>query len=201
MNPVKDWTGNSRSTIVTAGAHNFTVEDRQENDYYATDPKAMELLLNEETFSDYIWEPACGEGHLSKVLVNHGFHVRSTDKIYRGYGEKQPLDFLEYEGNWNGDIITNPPYRYAKEFIEKALKIIPDGHKVAMFLRIQFIEGKTRRAFFEQNPPRFIYPSSSRLICAMNGDFEKYKKSTAVCYSWWVWYKGYHGDPAIRWIN
>lgn len=37
---------------------------------------------------------------------------------------------------WDGDILTNPPYKYAKEFIEHAMTIIPDGRKVFMFLKL-----------------------------------------------------------------
>lgn len=81
---MKDWTGNQHSIYTTLGASSHSDKDRQPDDYYATDPKAMELLLQEETFSPVIWECACGEGHLSKVLQKHGFQVISTDLIYRG---------------------------------------------------------------------------------------------------------------------
>ena len=59
----------------TLGASNHVSEDRAKHDYYATDPKAIELLLDEETFSHEIWEPACGEGHLSKALIDRGYDV------------------------------------------------------------------------------------------------------------------------------
>ena len=65
-----------------------------------------------------------------------------------------------------------------------------------MFLKIQFLEGKARRALFEKYPPKTVYVSSSRLRCAMNGI-----KSSAVCYAWYVWVKGYTGDTVIKWIN
>lgn len=69
----KDWVGNQRSIYTTLGASNHSDKDRQQHDYYATEPRAMELLLAEEQFSPVIWECACGEGHLSKVLEQHGF--------------------------------------------------------------------------------------------------------------------------------
>ena len=68
----KDWIGNQNSIYTTLGASNHTDKERQQHDYYATEPKAMELLLAEEQFSPVIWEPACGEGHISKVLQAHG---------------------------------------------------------------------------------------------------------------------------------
>lgn len=149
---MKDWTGNSRSAHATLGARNYALEERETHDYYATEPKALELLLEVEQFSEKVWECACGEGHLSKVLKAHGHKVLSTDLIDRGYGIGG-IDFLQWSSPFGGDIITNPPYKYALEFVEKALCLIPEGHKVAMFLKLQFLEGKARRAFFEKAPP------------------------------------------------
>lgn len=199
----KDWTGNTHSIYVTLGASNHTEKDRVGKDYYATEPKATELLLAEEAFSKKVWEPACGGGHMAKVLIEHGYDVRCTDITEREMGNVPydgNLDFLEYSGKFSGDIVTNPPYKIALDFIKKAINVIKTGHKVAMFLKLQFLEGKSRKKFFSKHPPQTVYVSSSRLICAGNGDFEKYK-SSAVAYAWFVWQKGYKGDTVIRWIN
>jgi hypothetical protein len=108
----KDWVGNKNSVYKTLGASSHTDKERQEEDYYATDPKAAELLLDLETFSKNIWECSCGEGHLSKVFEKAGYVVKSTDLINRGYGEPG-IDFLDKNiKEWTGDIITNPPYKY-----------------------------------------------------------------------------------------
>lgn len=197
----KDWTGNSYSTLSMLGARNYALNERETNDYYATEPKAVKLLMEVERFSPMIWECACGEGHLSKELEKAGYHVYSTDLIDRGYGGV--IDFLVCPSPpLSGfDIITNPPYSKASEFVDHAMEIIDDEHKVAMFLKIQFLEGKARRKLFEKWPPKTIYVSSGRLRCAMNGDFEKYAKSNAICYAWFVWQKGYNGDTVIKWIN
>lgn len=194
-----DWTGNKNSIYTTLGASNHTEADRETNDFYATDPKAMELLLDMEEFSPEIWECACGAGHLSKVLENKGYTVYSTDLVDRGYGHGG-IDFLSLQTEFNGDIITNPPYKYAKEFVEHALEVIPEGNKVAMFLKLTFAEGKARKKLFETYPPKTIYISSSRLICAKNGDFDSVS-SSAVAYAWYVWEKGYTGDTVLKWFN
>lgn len=197
----KDWKGNHKTVYTTLGASNHTDKERQQHDYYATEPKAMELLLAEEDFAPVVWECACGEGHLSKVLENKGFEVISTDLIYRGFGDPEPLDFLKDTlEDFDGDIITNPPYKYALEFIQRALESVHTGRKVAMFLKLTFLEGKKRREFFKDNPPKRIYVSSSRLNCAMNGDFE-ISGNNAICYAWFIWEKGFKGDPIIKWIN
>ena len=196
----KDWTGNSRSTHAMMGARNYAQNEREVYDYYATEPKALEVFLKKESFSETVWECACGEGHLSEVLKKHGYTVKSTDLIDRGYGVGG-VDFLTCTDEFDGDIITNPPYKYAKEFVEKALSLVSEGHKVAMFLKLQFLEGKARRNMFDNTPPRTVWVSSSRLHCAMNGDFEKDAKASAVSYAWFVWEKGFKGDPTIKWFN
>lgn len=196
---MKDWTGNDKTAFTTLGASNHSDFEREVNDYYATEPKAIKLLLELETFDKNIWECACGAGHLSNELESYGYNVKSTDLINRGYGESG-VDFLQHTELWDGDIITNPPYKYATEFIEKSLGLIPEGKKVAMFLRLQFLEGKRRKLMYKENPPKTIYVSSSRLACAMNGDFEN-MKGNAICYAWFVWEKGFKGTTELKWFN
>lgn len=195
---MSDWTGNTRAAFSILGARVYATKDRVQDDYYATEPKATELLLGVEKFGEKILEPACGEGHMSEVLKAHGYNVFSYDLVDRGYG--QTADFMDIE-KWGGDIITNPPYKYAKEFVEHALEIIPDGHKVAMFLKIQFLETKGRRELFKKHPPKFVYVASGRLRCARNGDFKAMENHNAMCYAWYVWEKGYKGDTVLKWIN
>lgn len=195
----KDWTGNKVSLFKTIGASNHCDHERQSEDYYATEPKATEWLMKLEKFKGPILEPSCGEGHISEQLIKGGYQVISRDLVNRGYGEV--ADFLSIDNMaWNGDIITNPPYKYGQEFVEKALQIIPEGYKVAMFLKLQFLEGKHRRVMFDVTPPKRIWVSTSRLKCAMNGEFDKMTGS-AASYAWFVWEKGFHGDTIIKWFN
>lgn len=95
MTKERDWTGNFRSAHAVLGARNCAQNEREENDYYATEPYAATLLIEQETFSPRIWECACGEGHLSKEFEKAGYHVFSSDLIDRGYGYVQ--DFLSCE--------------------------------------------------------------------------------------------------------
>ena len=208
MQKNKDWVGNAKSVYTCNGASNHSAGEREENDYSATEPRAVELLLENELFSPYVWECACGEGHMSKVLKAHWYKVKSSDLYDRGYEGTEIIDFLkttkeEVSADFPRDIITNPPYKFAKEFVEHAIEVSMDGTKIAMFLKLTFLEGKARKKLFLKHPPKIIYVSSSRLQCAKNGDFEKYKNGTgtAVAYAWYVWEKGYHGPTTIKWIN
>lgn len=202
---MKDWTGNYNSIYKTLGASNHADNEREPNDYYATEPKAVELLLEQEKFCPYVWECACGEGHISEVLKAHDYKVKSSDIIDRGYEGTQIIDFLELkrddtDRDYSRDIITNPPYKYAKDFVEKALEISMNNTKVAMLLKVTFLEGQARRKLFEKYPPKTVYVFSSRVKCAKNGDF-KGIGSSAVAYAWFIWQKGFKGDPIIKWIN
>ena len=201
---MKDYIGNTSTVFRIIGATSHSESERQPNDYYATEPYAVELLLEKEKFNNNIWECACGEGHISDVLSEHGYKLFNTDLVNRGYEyHDETLDFLKLDVDiyqFDGDIITNPPYKYAKEFVEKALDVIPIGNKVAMFLKLTFLESQSRRKLFEQYPPKVIYVSSKRLNCAKNGRFDLYP-SSAIAYAWFVWEKGFVGDPIIKWIN
>lgn len=196
----KDWTGNAHSVLVTNGASNHSKGEREKNDYYASSPEAAEWLCRLEKFEGPIWECCCGQGHLSKVFSSYGYEVKSTDLIDRGFGTGG-VDFLDPRiTEWNGAIITNPPFSFAQEIVEKALSIIPKGQKVAMFLRLLFLEGKKRRMLYDNQPPKRIWVTSSRIVCAKNGEFDKMPGGVQA-YGWFVWEKGFKGDPIIKWFN
>ena len=201
----KDWTGNSKATYSCHGASNHSDTEREVNDYYATPPSAVEMLLELENFSKSIMEPACGQGHIAEVLKSHGYTVCATDLINRGYGV-WGVDFFNINEPTDMDIITNPPYSMAKEFVEHAMEIVTDGHKVAMFLKLTFLEGQGRRELFRKYPPKIVYVSTSRIGCAKNGEFKKdkngnLKADSAVAYCWYVWQKGFNGTPTLKWFN
>lgn len=201
----KDWTGNYHSIWKTIGASSHTNEERQKDDYYATDPIAVDKLLMVEMPNRSIWEPACGGGHLSERLKQYGYNVMSSDIIERGYEDMQCIDFLEcdeplYE---NTDILTNPPYKYAMEFVLKALELLQSGCKCYMFLKLTFLEGEKRyRELFMKQPPKSIFVFSKRVLCAKNGEFERMREGggSAVAYAWFVWQKGYTGATEVSWI-
>ena len=198
-----DWTGNSNSIYKTLGASNHTDKEREENDFYATQPIAIDKLYatGELTCKD-IWECACGQGDLSKRLEDFGYNVTSTDLIDRGYG-KGGVDFFECNEVFNGDILTNPPYKYAKEFVLHSLDLLSEGRKAFMFLKLTFLEGKARfKELFNIAPPKSIYVFSERVLCAKNGKFKEMQESggSAVCYAWFVWEKGFNGETTLKWI-
>jgi len=192
-----------RKVIKTLGASNHTEEQREINDYYATDPQALLDFLkafeeDQQTLSNLIWEPACGEGNIAKELIKKGHIVKSTDLIDRGFGKCQ--DFLKVSTDtiFDGDIVTNPPYVYSEDFVRRSLSIVGKNKKVIMLFKMQFVESVKRYKLFEKYPPRFIYVHSRRIKIWKNNT-----KSVpqALCYAWFVWQKGYKGATVLRWIK
>jgi len=195
-----DSKSNNKSVFATMGASSHAEEARAFRDLYCTHPSAVDALLRVEAFSRDIWEPAAGLLHISKTLEAHGHRVRSSDIEARCDGvEEKDFLFMDCE-RWQGDIITNPPYSTAGEFVQKALQSVEAGAKVAMLLRLLFLEGQQRRReIFENTPPHTVYVFSRRTVCARNGDFSA-RLAAAQCFAWFVWVKGYKGDTVIKWI-
>ena len=169
---MRDWTGDTQAVMATLNASSHSDGERETNDYYATPPAAVDKLLEKEILSKLILEPACGQWHISMTLENHWKEVVSYDLIDRWYGWQ--INFLsnDFMNEWSWDIVTNPPFSMAQEFVEKSLSIIWEGKKVCMLLRIQFLEWVKRNKFFQENPPRKVYVFSRNIRCAMNRAME-----------------------------
>lgn len=180
---------------------------RTELDYYATNPEAVKKLLDQEQFcGKYILEPCVGAGHIANVLKEHfGKEVTGIDIVDRGYPETIVTDFLNWIPNKKYDtIITNPPYSLAVEFIEKCMNVLSPYGKLAMFLRINFLETVGRKKLFDKYPPKYVYVFRKRMPVFSNG-LEINPKTgkvwnTTLCNAWYVWQKGCYSEPIIRWI-
>lgn len=175
-------------------------KNREIQDFYPTPPYATLKLLEKEKFFGSIYEPACGDGAISKILKDKypNQKIFSTDLINRGYGEKIDVDFLTYDyKKFKPDnIITNPPYKLAQEFIEKSLELA--GYKVAMLLKLNFLEGQKRYELFKSTPLRSVYIFSKRL--SFDKGEEKGKGNGLLAYAWYVWEQEYVGSPVIDWL-
>lgn len=213
----KDWKGTGRALFVCNGAKGHALDDREVNDYYATSPEAGELLLELEPQLNNIWENACGEGHLAETFRKAGKLKAVSDLIDRGYHPEDVMksfgkDFLKVTKVWKGDIVTNPPYASSLDWVQHSLDLLEEGRYLALFMKITFLEGKSRKQFFQDNPPIRVWVSSSRIPCAKNGQFTEFKKnskgelvetkvSSAACYCWYIWQKGYKGPTELKWFN
>ena len=101
-------------------------------------------------------------------------------------------------------IVTNPPYKFATEYVLHALRLLPTDGLLCLFLKTTFAEGKERyQRIFGVTPPALVLQCSERVLCARNADFDGMIAGggSAVSYAWWVWRKGYKGDTTLDWIN
>ncbi len=182
---------------------------RVENDFYATNPKAVKMLLDEYAFNGERWlEPCVGQGHISKTIseiYNNDVIIDGIDLVDRGFPDTIVADFLTYESDNKYDVvISNPPFSLAQEFIEKGLSLLKDKGQMAMFLKIQFLEAGKRKEFFEKYPPKYIYVFRDRMATWNNGNEinpETGKKwATTMCHAWFIWEKGSKTEPIVRWL-
>ena len=182
---------------------------RVENDYYATNPKAVEMLLMKYPFhAATILEPCVGGGHIANAINNFFTNKRvitGLDLVDRGYPNTIVQNFLTWETDRKFEgIITNPPFSLAQEFIKKGMELLTDDGQMAMFLKIQFLEGAKRKEFFEKYPPKYIYVFRNRMATWNNGnevDPNTGKRwATTMCHAWFIWEKGSSTEPIIRWL-
>ena len=164
---MKDWTGNKKSVFATLGASNHSKQERETMDYYATEPKAIDLLASKFDIPHRVWECACGGGSLSQRLKERGHEVISTDIIDRGYeGFNGECDFLSrlFHPTIEGDyaIVTNPPYKFVTEFVLTALDVLPDGCYLCLFLKTTALESRGRwEKIYKTTPPDTSFSAST----------------------------------------
>lgn len=169
-------------------------------DFFPTPAWATHALIAHENFQGSIWEPACGDGAMSEVLKLTGKHVISSDLYDRGYGTPG-FDFLKGQCSPPAaNVVTNPPFRLAEEFVRQALKTISRTGKAAFLLRLAFLEGAGRaKGLFKEHPVSRIWVFSERITF--------YPPDTPVAgggtmaYAWFVWDRTHTGPPEIHWLQ
>lgn len=170
---------------------------RQKDDFYPTPRRGIESLLGAESFDGDIWEPACGDGAISKALEAHGYRVVSSDLVDRGYGESR-IDFLMEHRSRAPNIITNPPFKLAVPFVRKSLDL--STGKVAMLLKIAFLEGVERSKLFASTPLARVWVFSQRLAFVPGNGARKLDGGGMMAFGWFVWEHGYTGKPTLGWL-
>lgn len=204
----RDFKGGARSGMYGLGASNRSKKERDEDDFYATPPSAVERLLTKldelkVKLPHNILEPAVGKGHIAKVLVGHGYEVTAQDIDDRGYPNTRLQNFLETEHIEENAIITNPPYKYGMQFVEKSMDLLKRDEYCIMLLKLQFLEGVGRAKALYKNGlnPKYVICFPDRINCAKQGDFEAESETGGqVAYCWYVWQKGFQGPTEFHWM-
>ena len=233
---MNEWKGNKHAVRAQKGIQSdYTTSKRNEDDFYATDPYALELLLDhcsswlytmflksrfESQNKDIlkgtsswwgfsIWECAVGTGNLAKVLKDRGYQVKCSDIKDRGYCKRKGMcciDFLKTDmgimyRNHIGIILTNPPFRYANEFIMHALDLLPENGLYIAFMNLTYLAGKERyESIYQFGSLREVYVFPRRVGAWRNNDPIACKDIRMVDYAWFVFQKGYVGACSLYWL-
>ena len=183
--------------------HNIAPDaaNRAEHDFYRTGAIAVEKLLAVEKLEGKIWEPACGDGAISRVLEAHGLKVHSTDLIDRGYGTGG-VDFLRprtVSFPTVSCVITNPPFKLAQQFAARALDVAEK--KVLLLCRTLWLEGGKRGEFFRRCPPARVWVFSNRIPMQRAGwEPVKENQTGMMSFSWFVWDQEHVGKTELDWL-
>lgn len=190
-------------------------------DYFPTPPwatrAACEFLsaeLGEDLSFQTCWEPACGEGYMSRPLGEYFGDIVASD--VQRYGDYHELFDFTLGGEplcrpeW---IFTNPPFQLAAEFVRLSIERASRG--VVMFVRGAFTEGDGRyhELFTPEVRPAYVVTYCERVVLLrdrlirdqaldpfnLDDDGKPRKASSATSYAIIIWLPGQH-DTRHRWI-
>jgi hypothetical protein len=165
-------------------------------DFFPTPAWATFALVDNEDLRGDVWESACGDGAMSRVLEQASKHVCSTDLYERGYGEAGQ-DFTVAKRAAD-NIVTNPPFNSAEAFVRQGTRLA--RRKFALLLRLAFLEGANRaNTIFSKCPPSRVWVFSERITFYPAGAERKGSGTTA--YAWFVWDKDAPGKTELRWFK
>lgn len=202
-------TNKSKATIMGSSS-----ENRSDLDFYETPLDVTKAFLDASGWqpkTNVIWEPAAGNGAIAFVVKDYfpGAMVVTSDIKTRALGLTMESDFLQHQ--WaegkeflqNKDIITNPPFSHAQQFVEKALELV--NGDIVMLLRLAFLETTARRELFNRKHLREVWVSSKRIHFTSpyltQRERETGKKSNSgMAMAWFIFNRNYTGDPVIKWI-
>ena len=166
---------------------NRRLVDNSGSDFYPTPSWATIALAENEKFEGEIWEPACGNGAMSEILSRYNTRVLSTDLNDNGYG-LSGVDFLTKD-YVSDNIVTNPPYNIAEDFVHAGLR--KSRRKFCLLMRLAFLEGSKRaNSIYLVNPPARVWVFSERITFYRNGDSRAGETGNGTtAYAWIVWDK------------
>jgi hypothetical protein len=192
---------NALATVDSSAS--LTPRERAANDFYREPAWAVRALLDAEDFrGGCVWHPAAGLDNIPSTCRARDIHAFGSDLIDRGaVSVRAPLDFLDLDPSFAPHvefIICNPPFALAEHFIERSLSIA--SRKVAMLLRLSFLEGQRRGEMFASTPLARVLVFSSR-VSMPPGDSAAEAKGGAVAFAWYVWQHGHQGPPTLGWLR
>jgi hypothetical protein len=137
--------------------------------YYTPQPLAnaiVSMLVRDGHLKrgDVVIEPSCGAGAFLLYLAEAGCSVTGVDIDPEVYPDIC-ADFVTLDPKRFAPdaVVGNPPFSHAEAHTRHALKLVSrQGGVVAFLLRLAFMEGQTRAAFWAEHPAAHIYVLTER---------------------------------------
>jgi hypothetical protein len=203
---MNDLLGAETAPLRKSASHGEAGYERKARDFYPTEPWVTEALCRDVEFDNrgILWEPACGDGRMAKVLDRWHAAVIASDIADYGYGEPGH-DFLSIGAvHWLGEthagriaaIVTNPPFDLAVQFIQRALELTKASQgKVAILQRHEFDAPASNR-------PLFRSPFAAKLILHKRPRWVDGPDAASprFPYAWYLWDWAHQGPPELRWL-
>ena len=187
------------------GSSNHSESERVKDDFYTTPKIAVDKLFLELeklkiNLPKIIIEPSVGTGSIAIPFLQKGYSIIGFDIIDRGFPNTNIADWLTVSRPEidNLAIVANFPYNKIQDHTEHSLSLLKDGEYLIELAKIQFLEGKARREMFNKNPPKYVLVFSERIKCLANG--ENTGGSSAICFCWYIFQKGFKGMPQVDWL-
>lgn len=179
--------------------------ERDEYDWYVEPFECSLALISELQITGRIWDPAVGSGRILHSASQLGCTTVGSDVVKRSELCDFTSDFLaitecpEYD-----HIVSNPPFGVAEDFVRKAIEILTEGQTASMLLPLVWMAGfSKKRDWLPTSPLAHIMPMSPRPSMPPGRVIQQGQKpgNGTKDFAWFVWRKGYQGDPSIRFLN
>lgn len=170
--------------------------ERDVNDWYVEPAWCVQALKDRVRFTGGIHDPCCGSGTIPRVMNGTG-----SDLIDRNFG--YPVsDFLTSD-DMHDNIVMNPPYKLAQEFIEEALD--RTRYKVAALVQVKFLASQRRFRLFTRLETSRVIMFSRRPSMPPGGMLQKHGESIrgggSIDYCWVVWEMANKEPCRIEWMK
>lgn len=173
---------------------------RQVDDWYVEPRWVSRRLFQLEVFPGGVWDPACGGLNIITEAQESGLETFASDKVERAPGVLK-MDFFAFDVAQKPNIVSNPPFALAEDFVQHALDM--DPYKVAMLLPSNWVQGDKRSRWLQQTPLKTVYFITPRPSMPPGDALQAGVKagSGTTDYAWFVWERGHRYAPTVSWLR
>lgn len=180
--------------------------ERDEFDWYVEPRECSLALFRHENFFGKVWDPACGSGRIIEIAKYCGIEAVGSDIVTRSEYCEREIDFLGGVASYPDflNIVMNPPFKHAEEFVRKAIDIAPASGKIAAILPIVWLAGfSSKRNWLPLSPLRKVFPISPRPSMPPGAVIRAGERpgNGTKDFCWLVWEKGYSGKAEVEFLN